>query len=484
MSRLRPRAKGDEQGRPKRSLTDLYDAALRHFLSKRYRPAEDRCRQALTLDPKHADSLYLLGLVHAQTNRLDLAIDLIVSAVRCNPNNHEYFLNLGGLLQHQNKLEEARKSFDLAIKLAPNLAVGWIKLGNLLEIQGRRDEALLTYEHAFTLDPNNADAAARSGLILLDLRRYEEALAKFELSEAISPNQIEVVCGRGDCLHNLGRAAEAAVIYRRASELVPDRAVVWRLLGKVHAQLGDRDDAIKAFRRAREIDPSDSFGASVELMRLGAAELSEMPPAFVRSLFDQYAPNFDTALVDGLGYRGPSLLFEAVQSACQAHQKPANFKHAIDLGCGTGLVAVAFAKMVDQFIGIDLSPGMIEKARATGLYAGLKVTDMLEGLRKTPDSGVDLVLSADAMVYVADLFPVLKEASRALASGGLLAFTLERHDGDGFIMGEGRRYAHSASYVRASIQAAGLVVLQFEQHSIRCEGGVPVPGLVIVAEKS
>jgi predicted TPR repeat methyltransferase len=31
-----------------------------------------------------------------------------------------------------------------------------------------------------------------------------------------------------------------------------------------------------------------------------------------------------------------------------------------------------------------------------------------------------------------------------------LAFTLERHDGDGFIMGEGRRYAHSASYARVA----------------------------------
>jgi len=109
---------------------------------------------------------------------------------------------------------------------------------------------------------------------------------------------------------------------------------------------------------------------------------------------------------------------------------------------------------------------------------------MLEGLRTTPDSSVELILSADAMIYVADLFPVLKEASHVLASGGLLAFTLERHDGDGFIMGEGRRYAHSASYVRASIEAAGLVVLQLEQQSIRYERGVPVPSLAIVAEKS
>src|SRR3954465_5761318 len=114
MGRLRPRFKSHEPSRTKRSPTDLHDAGVRHFLSQRYGPAEDRCRQALTLDPTHADSLHLLGLVHWQTSRLDSAVDLIAAAIRCNPNNHEYFLNLGELLQCQNKLEEDRKSFDLA----------------------------------------------------------------------------------------------------------------------------------------------------------------------------------------------------------------------------------------------------------------------------------------------------------------------------------------------------------------------------------
>jgi predicted TPR repeat methyltransferase len=109
---------------------------------------------------------------------------------------------------------------------------------------------------------------------------------------------------------------------------------------------------------------------------------------------------------------------------------------------------------------------------------------MLEGLRSAPSSGVDLVLAADAMVYVAGLLPVLQQARRVLTCGGLLAFTLERHDGDGFIMGEGRRYAHSACYVRAAVEAAGLVVLQLERQPIRTERGAPVPGLVIVAKKS
>jgi predicted TPR repeat methyltransferase len=62
----------------------------------------------------------------------------------------------------------------------------------------------------------------------------------------------------------------------------------------VHEQLGNRDEAIKALRRARELDPSDPFGASVELMRLGADEASERHPP--REYAVQYAPTFDTAL--------------------------------------------------------------------------------------------------------------------------------------------------------------------------------------------
>ena len=101
-------------------------------------------------------------------------------------------------------------------------------------------------------------------------------------------------------------------------------------------------------------------------MRLGAEPLAGMPQAYVQVLFDQYAPRFESSLVGDLGYRGPALLFKAVLAVRAAAKKPAFFKRAIDLGCGTGLAAAAFAKEVDHFIGIDLSPRMIEKSRATG----------------------------------------------------------------------------------------------------------------------
>src|SRR6202171_1998187 len=280
-----------------------------------------------------------------------------------------------------------------------------------------------------------------------------------------------------------GYLVAAADLLIQATELAPGFASAWFTLGEIREQLGERDAAIAAFRKAREADPEDRHGAGLRLMLSGEEKLSDMPQAYVRALFDQYAPKFEAALVDDLGYRGPALLFRAVLAARAAVRKPAFFKRAIDLGCGTGLAATAFAREVDHFTGIDLSPRMIERARVTGLYAELEVADMLEGLSSKADASANLILAADAMVYLSDLAAVLREAKRVLVSGGLLAFTLETHGGDGVILGEGLRYAHSAAYVRASIGGAALGLFRLDQLVARSEDDTPVPGLVVVASK-
>jgi predicted TPR repeat methyltransferase len=280
-----------------------------------------------------------------------------------------------------------------------------------------------------------------------------------------------------------GDLPAAADLLLQAIELAPNFVTAWFTLGEIREQLGEGDAAIAAFREAHAADPDDRHGASLRLMRLGAEPLASMPQGYVQALFDQYAPRFEFALVDDLGYRGPELLFRAVLSVRAAARKPAFFKRAIDLGCGTGLAAAAFAKEVDRFIGIDLSPRMIERARLTGLYAELEVADMAQGLRGKPDASAELVLAADAMVYVSDLAPVLREVARVLTAGGLLAFTVETHSGEGVMIGGGLRYAHSAAYVCEQVASAGLKLTQCEDLSARNEDNVPAPGLVVVATK-
>ena len=281
-----------------------------------------------------------------------------------------------------------------------------------------------------------------------------------------------------------GDLVAAADLLEQAIELAPKFASAWFTLGEIRERLGQREPAIAAFRRAREADPDDRHGASVRLMRLGAENLSEMPKGYVQALFDQYAPRFEAALLGDLNYRAPQLLFKAVLAACLAEKKPAFFRRAIDLGCGTGLAASTFAREVDHFIGIDLSPKMIDQARATGFYETLEVDDMVQALRRKPDTSAELILAADAMVYVSDLVPVLGEVKRVLTVGGLVAFTLETHGSEGVVIGEGLRYAHGAEYVRKAVSGAGLKLLSLEEASPRTEDDQPVRGLVVVASRS
>jgi predicted TPR repeat methyltransferase len=277
-----------------------------------------------------------------------------------------------------------------------------------------------------------------------------------------------------------GDLEAAADLFVQATDLAPGFASAWFALGSVRQQLSDRDGAIAAFRNAQATDPADRNGAGLRLMRLGALGLAGMPPGYVSMLFDQYAPKFEAALVDDLNYCGPALLLKAVLAVRQ----PAFFRRAIDLGCGTGLAARAFAAQTGTIIGIDLSPRMIELASATGLYATLEVAEIREGLGRKSDASADLILAADVMVYVHDLTAVLVQAARVLAPGGLLAFTAETHDGAGVILGDGLRYAHGTKAVLAAVATAGLTLQQLDLASSRNESHRPAPGLVLVAAKA
>lgn len=284
-------------------------------------------------------------------------------------------------------------------------------------------------------------------------------------------------------LESRGDLVAAAELMAQTVELAPRFTSAWFALGELSQQLNQHGDAIRAYRKACETDPVDRHGARLRLMRLGALELAEMPPDYVRTLFDHYAPRFEKALVGDLNYRGPEILLKVVLGIFHGTGRPAWFKRAADLGCGTGLAAREFAGHVGEFIGVDLSPKMIEQARLSGLYARLEVADMVQGLRAEPDQSLDLVLAADAVIYLRDLALLAKEAARVLREGGILAFTAETHDGAGVILGAGLRYCHGVDHVRAAIAAAGLELASLSAASAREEKGEPVPGLVVVARK-
>ena len=71
-----------------------------------------------------------------------------------------------------------------------------------------------------------------------------------------------------------------------------------------------------------------------------------------------------------------------------------------------------------------------------------------------------------------------------LAVDGVLAFTVETHAGDGATLLPTLRYAFGARYLRDALAAAELELRRLDRAAIRTEKGVPVEGLVAVAQAS
>ncbi|MDE1568755.1 class I SAM-dependent DNA methyltransferase [Aquabacter sp. P-9] len=265
-------------------------------------------------------------------------------------------------------------------------------------------------------------------------------------------------------------------------EEAPDFLAAWFLLGEVREGLGQTAAAIAAYEAALARDAADPLGAALRLARLGARPAEgAMSADFVRTLFDQYAGRFDTALREKLSYRGPEVLAAAVEAACRRLGRAPAFARALDLGCGTGLAAPLFAPWCTVLEGVDLAPAMVERAERLGLYAALHVGEMVAFLRDQEARSADLVLAADAFCYLGDLADILAAARTALEEEGLLAFTVETHEADGVILRDTLRYAHGRAYVERALAKAGFTPLELAAVSTRTEKSVPVPGLVVVA---
>jgi predicted TPR repeat methyltransferase len=278
-----------------------------------------------------------------------------------------------------------------------------------------------------------------------------------------------------------GDWSAAAELFEQALERAPDWAAAWFALGEAREKLGDLDAAAQAFRESLRANPDDAQGAAGRLALIGRAEAPRaLPQAYVARLFDDYAPRFDKHLADNLNYRGPPLIADALATVGPGRR----FASALDLGCGTGLMGMALRERVDRLAGVDLSAAMIAKARERDLYDRLVVDDALAMLGGEPPGSFDLIVAADALVYVGDLAPLFAAVASALAADGLFAFSVETCEGDGFKLEPTMRFAHSRAYVETTAREAGFGPLLIRSASTRREAGADAPGLICVFGKT
>lgn len=281
----------------------------------------------------------------------------------------------------------------------------------------------------------------------------------------------------GEALLAAHYPAAAIGEFQRALRLDPNFVAARYQLGCAWLAAGEAEKALDAFAEIPpEVSPDDLAGKIVEAEAVRARPRSD--PRYIRHLFDQFSTEYDARMLGQLGYEAPHILRNLAELIRVLRGKLA----ILDLGCGTGLGGSAFADIASRLDGVDLSPAMIDRARARGIYNELRVAD-LETALEEEGRNYDLLLAADTLVYLGDLAPVLRAAAKRLEIRGVFLFSVERKDGEGYELGPKRRWRHSETYLRAQAAAAGFDIAGFLECRPRTEAGKPVDGYAVALER-
>ena len=364
-------------------------------------------------------------------------------------------------------------------------------LGIVLLQQGRSGEALACLGEAVANDPTNP--AFRHGLAAAQEANgdADAALATLTCGIATAPRWTELrnaailVCIRQRDFTTALHLAEQTRVAGVAD------ACSFGLMGHALSSLGRHTQAAGAYAEALKLGPEDPY---VRHLVTAAGILPGAPRApaeYLRAVFDGYAERFESHLI-ALGYRIPGLI-RAVLARHPVIASGGCLGPALDLGCGTGFVAVALSDLpVAPLIGVDLSPRMLEAAAAKQRYAELHEADLMNFLAED-DRRWRLIVAADVLIYFGALAELLTLTRSRLEPGGWFVLSLEellpgaagsvRVGGDWALQCQGR-YAHSMDYVASSARQAGYAICTLERQTVRFEGEAPVAGFLIVLERA
>jgi len=434
----------EERRIEKLSVPDAVAVAVRLHQAGHLGEAEELYRNVLAAVPEHPDALHFLGVLCHQRGRTAEGIQLVTRALAVTPDHVDAQSNLGNLLRDAGRLAEAEAAYRRAIALVPTRTAPRNNLGVVLKNQGRLAEAVAEYRAALAIDPSYADA-------------------HHNLAAALTAQ---------------GKHDEAVVAARRAIELRPDHAHAWRNLSHALHRGGNDAEATRVLEQWLALDPDNAVAAHM-LAALGARSApARAADAYVTEVFDDFAGSFD-AVMRGLEYRAPGLLAERLASDIPVAAADLD---VLDAGCGTGLCAPILRPFARRLIGVDLSPGMIARARARDAYDELVVGELTAFLASRKGS-FDVIASADTLVYVGDLGPFFVAAADALRPGGLLVFTVE-HAADAaepFRLDPTGRYSHTRDGIASGLADGGLTLAAMTEAVLREEQGRPVAGLVVSA---
>ena len=248
-----------------------YELAVNWHQQGHLAEAEQAYRQILQLQPEHAESLHMLGVIAFQTGHLQQAIELTRQSLAINPLQVDAYSNLGLMLHNSQGYDEALACFAKALQIQPSFVNALSNQANLLKDLNRLQEALTSIDEVLAIQPDHDGSWNLRGTLLKELNRHPEALSSFQKALSINPANVDAINNRGTILQEQNRHQEALQVFQQALSLRQDFPATLNNQGYSLSCLNRLEESLASLDRALQFDPNMAeahFNRATVLKRL------------------------------------------------------------------------------------------------------------------------------------------------------------------------------------------------------------------------
>jgi len=214
---------------------------------------------------------------------LKAAIDVYKQALKINPEHADVFNNMGNAQKNKGDPEAAVISYKQALKIKPNNAGVYNNMGKALHDNGDLKAAIDTYKQAINIMPSNAEAYNNMGIALKDKGDSEAAIDSYKQAIKINPNHSGAYNNLGIAQNDKGDPESALDSYKQAIKINPGLAEAHNNIANILRDRGSLKSAIESYKNAIKIKP---YYAEAR-MSLAGAEDRAVPQWHVSMMNDK-----------------------------------------------------------------------------------------------------------------------------------------------------------------------------------------------------
>jgi protein O-GlcNAc transferase len=187
-------------------------------------------KQAVAMDPRHAASYNLLGVIQFKKKNFAEAAAAFEKYLELKPDDSEARANLGFVDEALGQPDKAEAEYKKAIALDGN-ANACFGLAKLYLSQKKLPEARDCAQQAVAKNDKSAAFHNLLGVILNQMGKYPEAVASLENALRLTPNDVNLSVNLGVAYINSREFTKARELYERILPQVQDPALKEKIDG-------------------------------------------------------------------------------------------------------------------------------------------------------------------------------------------------------------------------------------------------------------